>query len=91
MEKALSMGAFTELDEREMMETEGGGALIVGIVLVVGCAIAICEIPAQAVDKGNRGVAQGNANRSGEPCTINQISIWNNIKSGSTYTAYPQK
>ena len=24
MEKTLSMGAFTELDEREMMETEGG-------------------------------------------------------------------
>ncbi len=24
MEKTLSMGAFTELDEREVMETEGG-------------------------------------------------------------------
>ena len=41
MEKTLSMGAFIELNEREMMKTEGGGALIVGIVLVVGCAIAI--------------------------------------------------
>lgn len=88
MEKTLSMGAFTELDEREVMETEGGG---LGIVLfVAACAIAIYEIPAQAVDKGNRGVAQGNANRSGEPCTINQISIWNNITSGPTYTAYPE-
>lgn len=26
MEKTLSMGAFTELDEREVMEVEGGGS-----------------------------------------------------------------
>ena len=39
MEKTLSMGAFTELDEREVMETEGGsllgwivGASVVGLV-----------------------------------------------------------
>jgi len=89
MEKTLSLGNFTELDEREIMETEGGGYLGI-IILVVAGAVAIYEPLAQQVDKGNRGVAQGNANRSGEPCTINQISIWNNITSGPTYTAYPE-
>ena len=89
MEKTLSMGAFTELNEREVMETEGG---IIGIVIfTVAAAAAIYEIPAQAVDKGNRGVAQGNADRSGQPCTINNYSIWNNITQGSTYTANPSK
>lgn len=89
MEKTLSLGAFEELDERDVMETEGG---CWGVVIVVAAlAIVIYEIPAQAVDKGNRGAAQSNANRSGEPCTVNQISIWNNITSGPTYTAYPEK
>lgn len=88
MEKTLTLGAFEELSENEVMETEGG--LIGWIILGVGSAVAIYEPIAQAVDKGNRGVAQGNANRSGEPCTINQISIWNNITSGPTYTAYPE-
>lgn len=42
MEKTLSMGAFTELDEYEMMEADGGSAVVgtIIIVLAVGGAIA---------------------------------------------------
>lgn len=37
MEKTLSMGAFTELDEREVMETEGGLLpSIIGAIIVIG-------------------------------------------------------
>mgnify|MGYP000027839859 FL=1 len=88
MEKTLSMGAFTELNEREVMETEGG---LWGLIAfcVVG-AVAIYEPMAQSVDGINRKTAQNNANRSGESYTVHQISIWNNITSGSTYTAYPE-
>ncbi len=44
MEKTLSMGAFTELDEREVMETEGGVTgleLLIIVPVVVGFAGAI--------------------------------------------------
>lgn len=37
MEKTLAMGAFTELDEREVMETEGGlFPVVAGAVIVIG-------------------------------------------------------
>ena len=37
MEKTLSMGVFTELDEREVMETEGGlFPVVAGAVIVIG-------------------------------------------------------
>jgi len=42
MKKTLSMGAFTELDEREVMETEGGNILY-------WCAAAIVAVPVAAV------------------------------------------
>lgn len=91
MEKTLSIGAFTELDEREVMETEGGSALLVGIVLVVvGGAIAIYEPSARQIDRGNDRMAQITANSSGEPCTVKHISILNNISGNKSYTAYPQ-
>ena len=91
MEKTLSLGAFTELDEHEVMETEGGSALLVGIVLVVvGGAIAIYKPSARQIDRGNDRMAQITANRSGEPCTVKHISILNNISGNKSYTAYPQ-
>ncbi len=37
MEKTLSMGAFAELSEREVMETEGGIAIL-PIVIILGAA-----------------------------------------------------
>ncbi|MGN0606786.1 MAG: hypothetical protein ACI4JM_09720 [Oscillospiraceae bacterium] len=33
MEKTLSMGAFTELDEREVMKTEGGMLYLLGLCI----------------------------------------------------------
>ena len=44
MEKALSMGAFTELNENEAMKTEGGiwgPAVVLGGALVIGTVIAM--------------------------------------------------
>ncbi len=45
MEKTLSMGAFTELDENEVMEVDGGGwRLILGFAGV--CAVGVVAIGA---------------------------------------------
>lgn len=41
MEKTLSMGAFTELDEKEMMETEGG---LLGIIIVAAASTAFAGV-----------------------------------------------
>lgn len=40
MKKTLSMGAFTELDEREVMDTEGGIAFI-PIIIIAGAALLL--------------------------------------------------
>jgi lactobin A/cerein 7B family class IIb bacteriocin len=56
MEKTLSLGAFTELDENEVMEVDGGGILggiIVFGVIVIGVTVAI-DVVCNAVNNGNK-------------------------------------
>ena len=55
MEKILSVGAFTELDEQEIADVDGGGILggiIVFGVIVIGAAVAI-DVVCNAVNNGN--------------------------------------
>ena len=84
MEKTLSMGAFTELDEREVMETEGG--VLTEIIVGVACAVVIVGVGALIagpVNDTRRNAAQVEANQKGEPVTKTLIGF------NSTYTAYP--
>ncbi|GEM_PF-1961526 len=90
MEMTMTKG-FCELNEQEMCETEGGCWWVPLVVVGVVGAVLIYEPMAQTVDSGNRRVAQIDANSSGQPVTIHQISIWNNISGNGTYTAYPEK
>ena len=100
MEKTLSMGAFTELDEREVMETEGGGIGV--IIFVAACAYAIVDLPCQGVNYCNKKTAQTNANASNEPFSVDLIGPTEYIRAYAggwrptdseplpQYTAYPQ-
>ncbi len=76
MEKTLSMGAFTELDEREVMETEGGS--IIGTAVVVGLVlsgIAVVGLDCWCYAKNSMAAtdAQKLANASNEPCPYDKI------------------
>ena len=59
MKKTLSMGAFTELDEREVMETDGGINLVMPYPEPTPSAAA--DIVAQSVIWGIVGGATGGA------------------------------
>ncbi len=83
MEKALSLGAFTELSEDELVETEGGNPVVVGLVLVGVLGIGLAAL-GSAVNDTRRQTAQTDANRTGEPQTVTLLGF-----GGSTYTAYP--
>lgn len=65
MEKTLSMGAFTELDEREVMETEGGSLLgwIVGASVVGLAGLGVtCLVEGKKAEKAtNAANASANA------------------------------
>lgn len=74
MEKTLSMGAFTELNEREMMETEGGLAWFV-IPVIIGI-VGSLGVGAVAVSVGNHNnlvQAQNKANETGTPQVAKQF------------------
>ncbi len=43
MGKTLSLGAFEELDEREVMETEGGGIGIITVAAIASVA-TVCVV-----------------------------------------------
>ena len=43
MEKTLSMGAFTELDEREVMDVEGGGIWIPLVVVATAGIVYLAK------------------------------------------------
>ena len=67
MEKTLSMGAFKELDEREVMETEGGFVisgtclLVCGIITAASCCTAVGVL---AVAGAQASVAQSKADEA---------------------------
>ena len=65
MEKALSMGAFTELDEREVMETEGG--VIISTACVITClaitgVASLIAVGTAAIAGAMAGAAERKAN-----------------------------
>ena len=54
MEKTLSLGAFTELDEQETMETDGGWVgILIGAGLCVAGLVGTVAIVASGVNKFN--------------------------------------
>lgn len=65
MEKTLSMGAFTELDEREVMKTEGGfiisTACVITCLAITGVASTIA-IGTTAIAGAMAGAAERKAN-----------------------------
>ena len=55
MERVLSMGAFETLDNREMMEVDGGGvvAAVYAAGFIFGCApVTVCAVAAGVVGVG---------------------------------------
>lgn len=65
MEKTLSMGAFTELDEREVMETEGG--VIISTACVITClaitgVASLIAVGTAAIAGAMAGAAERKAN-----------------------------
>ncbi len=81
----LELGAFTELNEQEMYDTEGGfwQAVFVGIGLVAVLGGGMYVMGKQ-VNNERRNTAQTNANMSQEPCTVKLLG-----PNAPTYTAYP--
>ncbi len=86
----LELGAFSELNEQEMYDIEGGcGWVIVPVVLGVLAAGGVA-IVAQSVGNYNRQVnAQNQANETGKPVSYEQLTIWGK-SDGNAYVANPQ-
>lgn len=84
MEKTLSMEAFAELSENELMETEGGNPFVVGLALVGVLGVGLYAL-GSAVNDTRRQTAQIDANRTGQPQTVTLLGY-----NSPTYTAYPE-
>ena len=89
MEKALSMGAFTELDEHEVMEVDGGWA---GILIVAGICVAgligTAAIVASGVNKCNEAGADKVRNSEDHSIYYNYDSNGNGTNDCYKYTTY---
>ncbi len=73
MNKTLSLGAFEELSENEIMETEGGGATLIGALIVTAGAIVIIDCFCFAKNSTAATDAQRLANKTKEPCPYTKI------------------
>lgn len=103
MEKVMTMGSFTEMDERELQEVNGGWIdIIVGALTISALAVVTIDCYCYTANEINKTTAQGNANRNNEPCSFDLIGPsayvgaymdgWRPSEGQKlpTYTAYPQ-
>lgn len=89
MEKTLSMGAFTELDEQETIETDGGWVgILIGAGLCVAGLIGTAAIVASAVNQCNESGADQVRNSENPSAYYNYDSSGNGTNDCYRYTTY---
>lgn len=76
---------FHELNEQDLLDTEGG---IIGTIIIVGLAVGALVgsgvVLGGVVNDTRRSSAQADANTSGQPVTVTLLGF-----GGPTYTATP--
>jgi|GEM_PF-6042828 len=72
MEKTLSLGAFEELSENEIKETEGGVWWILPVVLGALGAVGVGAVAVSVGNHNNLVQAQNKANETGTPQVAKQ-------------------